>query len=162
MPNILHMMKKLSGGRQNFKNKKFLYLVDINFINFIILKHMEEDWVFNCQPFELLVDGKCIHIDDLGNEIVKLLNNKKRTYEENLRLATINQAMKDYLENIKRIQKQYEESKSYIQSFRDYISSYWSSSGGASVHRRTHKRQHRNTRTRTHNKLRSRTHKRRQ
>lgn len=90
-----------------------------------------EEWILNCKQDELLVDGKCIPLKDVEREIKSLLRKRDRSGAENLRLATIHDAMKNYLETLNEMEKQVKSQQSYYSSMVSYIKpvlSWWSSS----------------------------------
>ena len=75
-----------------------------------------ETWVKvpDCKHNEIVIDGKCVRFSEVESEIRRLLRNKKRTREENIRLETIHQAMKDYLLAMEEMKKQVQRSESYV------------------------------------------------
>lgn len=88
---------------------------------------MEEDesekWteIPNCRNNEIFINKKCVKFSQLESEIKKLVRKKKRSLEEEERLATIHQAMKDYLDVMEEMKKQVAQSQSYVTTLLSYV-----------------------------------------
>jgi hypothetical protein len=107
----------------------------------------EDNWILNCLQHELFIDKKCTPFAKVEREIIKLLAKKRRTHKENIRLAMLHEALKDYLIGMNDLKKQVESSQSYLNK----MLSWWyttddgesKSSSGASVtwkKKRAHKK----------------------
>lgn len=100
---------------------------------------MEQGWVLTCLANELLIEGNCVPIAKIEQEIRHLLGKgRHRTHEDNIRLAIIYGAMKDYLAGLEDVERQLQRSKSYLTQMYDYFFSSSSDSsssktGGALV-----------------------------
>jgi len=104
-------------------NKNLLHKVGLN--------NMEENWVLNCKPDELIVDGKCIKFDRIEKEVFELLRQRNRrtiTIKGEQRLNTLHKSMKDHLKALDDAQRQFEASQSYLSK----LMSWWSGSGSSS------------------------------
>lgn len=86
---------------------------------------MEQDFVLNCRQNEFSVDGKCIPFDEVEREVKSLIRIRKRSAEQDIRLALLYKAMKDYLDTLKEMEDQINKQKTYVSQMVSSIYSWW-------------------------------------
>jgi hypothetical protein len=88
---------------------------------------MDDEWVLNCLRGELLLDGKCVPFEQVEEEVKALLAKglEGRSHADNIRLALLYQALKDYMRTLNELERQFLENQQsfiwrYIPSWRPW------------------------------------------